>query len=51
MKGTKNTTALDVLQKDDQIVITGAGGFIAGALARYFHDQGFTRIRAIDRSE
>jgi len=49
MKDAKNTTALDVLQKDDQIVITGAGGFIAGALARYFHDQGFTRIRAIDR--
>ena len=33
----------------DQIVITGAGGFIAGALARHFHDRGFTRIRAIDR--
>ncbi|MCJ7729837.1 MAG: NAD-dependent epimerase/dehydratase family protein [Sedimentisphaerales bacterium] len=31
------------------IVITGAGGFIAGALARYFHDRGFTRIRAIDK--
>lgn len=37
------------LSKDDQIVITGAGGFIAGALTRYFHDQGFTRIRAIDK--
>jgi GDP-D-mannose 3',5'-epimerase len=37
------------LRKDDQIVITGAGGFIAGALTRYFHDQGFTRIRAIDK--
>ena len=37
------------LQKDDLIVIAGAGGFIAGALARYFHDQGFTRIRAIDK--
>ena len=36
------------LKKDDLIVITGAGGFIAGALTRYFHDQGFTRIRAID---
>ena len=31
------------------IVITGAGGFIAGALVRHFHDQGFTRIRAIDK--
>ncbi len=37
------------LDADDLIVIAGAGGFIAGALARYFHDLGFTRIRAIDR--
>ncbi len=36
-------------KKDDLIVITGAGGFIAGALTRYFHNQGFTRIRAIDK--
>jgi nucleoside-diphosphate-sugar epimerase len=36
-------------QKDDLIVIAGAGGFIAGALTRYFHDRGFTRIRAIDK--
>ncbi|MGD2144869.1 MAG: NAD-dependent epimerase/dehydratase family protein, partial [Anaerolineae bacterium] len=41
--------ARDVLEKDDLIVISGAGGFIAGALTRYFHDQGFTRIRAIDK--
>ena len=34
---------------DDLIVITGAGGFIAGSLARYFHDLGYRRIRAIDR--
>ena len=26
-------------KKDDLIVITGAGGFIAGALARYFHER------------
>jgi nucleoside-diphosphate-sugar epimerase len=37
------------LKPDDLIVIAGAGGFIAGALARYFHDLGYTRIRAIDR--
>jgi nucleoside-diphosphate-sugar epimerase len=37
------------LAKDDLIVIAGAGGFIAGALARRFHDLGYTRIRAIDR--
>lgn len=34
---------------DDLIVITGAGGFIAGSLARYFHDKGFRRIRAVDK--
>jgi len=37
------------LKKDDLIVISGAGGFIAGALTAYFHNQGFTRIRAIDK--
>ncbi len=37
------------LDRDDLIVIAGAGGFIAGALARYFHELGYTRIRAIDR--
>ncbi len=37
------------LQKDDLIVIGGAGGFIAGALARHFANKGFTRIRAIDK--
>jgi GDP-D-mannose 3', 5'-epimerase len=42
-------TAVDRLNKNDLIVITGAGGFIAGSLTRYFHDQGFTNIRAIDR--
>jgi nucleoside-diphosphate-sugar epimerase len=44
-----NLLARDCLQKDDLIVICGAGGFIGGALAHYFHDQGFTRIRAVDR--
>lgn len=37
------------LAKDDLIVIGGGGGFIGGSLAHYFHDQGFTRIRAIDK--
>ena len=46
---THNKTALDVLNKDDLIVVAGAGGFIAGSLVRRFREQGFTRIRAIDR--
>jgi GDP-D-mannose 3', 5'-epimerase len=37
------------LSKDDLIVIAGAGGFIGGALTRYFQEQGFTRIRAVDK--
>ncbi len=37
------------LKKDDLIVVAGAGGFIAGALVRYFHDKGFTRLRAVDK--
>ncbi len=37
------------MDKDDLIVITGAGGFIAGSLTRYFAEQGYTNIRAIDR--
>jgi nucleoside-diphosphate-sugar epimerase len=37
------------LRKDDLIVITGAGGFIAGNLALYFKKKGFRRIRAVDK--
>jgi len=37
------------MEKNDLIVVTGAGGFIAGALVRYFHDMGFSRIRAVDK--
>jgi GDP-D-mannose 3',5'-epimerase len=46
---SKQKRSIDTLKKDDLIVITGAGGFIAGALTRYFHDQGFTHIRAIEK--
>ena len=48
---SKQSTAATspTLQKNDQIVVAGAGGFIAGALVRYFCEQGFTRIRAIDK--
>ena len=49
MKQQQNSSITRELNKDDLIVIAGAGGFIAGALARYFHDLGFTRIRAIDK--
>jgi nucleoside-diphosphate-sugar epimerase len=44
-----NLTAATTLKKDDQIVITGAGGFIAGSLVKFFRDQGFTNIRAVDK--
>src|SRR5208283_4678433 len=36
-------------KKDDLIVITGAGGFIAGNLALHFTKAGFTNIRAVDK--
>lgn len=36
-------------KKSDLLVITGAGGFIGGNLARYFRRKGFTRIRAVDK--
>ncbi|HEY4722928.1 MAG TPA: NAD-dependent epimerase/dehydratase family protein, partial [Anaerolineae bacterium] len=35
--------------KDDLILVTGAGGFIGGALIKHFLDKGFTRIRAVDK--
>ncbi len=37
------------VKPEDLIVITGAGGFIGGALVRYFREQGFGRIRAVDK--
>lgn len=42
-------TTAHSLNQDDLIVITGAGGFIAGSLVRYFRDRGFARIRAVDK--
>jgi GDP-D-mannose 3',5'-epimerase len=51
MQMSSNQTAATYpgFNKDDLIVIGGAGGFIAGSLTRYFHEQGFTRIRAVDK--
>jgi GDP-D-mannose 3', 5'-epimerase len=37
------------LKKGDLILVTGAGGFIGGSLIRYFHNQGFTNLRAVDK--
>ena len=37
------------LNKDDLIVITGAGGFIAGNLVLHFAAKGFANIRAVDK--
>jgi nucleoside-diphosphate-sugar epimerase len=45
----RNSPKLVSAKKDDLIVVTGAGGFIGGALVRHFHDNGFVRIRAIDK--
>ena len=50
MQATKRIVEKDApLKKDDLIVITGAGGFIGGNLARYFTKKGFTNIRAVDK--
>ena len=50
MKETKRLVeAEQPLKKDDLLVITGAGGFIAGNLALYFANRGFTNIRAVDK--
>jgi GDP-D-mannose 3',5'-epimerase len=46
---SEGKTAATTLNKENLIVITGAGGFIGGALTRYFHDQGFSHIRAVDK--
>ena len=45
----ETTKPTDVAGKDDLILVTGAGGFIAGALVRYLKEKGFKKIRAVDR--
>jgi nucleoside-diphosphate-sugar epimerase len=37
------------MKEGDLIVITGAGGFIAGNLVLYFKKKGFVNIRAVDK--
>ena len=50
MQATKRIVEKDApLKKNDLIVITGAGGFIGGNLARFFTKKGFTNIRAVDK--
>jgi GDP-D-mannose 3', 5'-epimerase len=50
MKATPRPIDKDAAtRKSDLLVITGAGGFIAGNLVRYFRKKGFTRIRAVDK--
>ncbi len=46
---SKQPNIADRCGKDEVIVVTGAGGFIGGALVKYFSEMGFKRIRAIDR--
>lgn len=36
------------MKSDDLIVVTGAGGFIAGSLVAYLKNMGFTNLRAVD---
>jgi GDP-D-mannose 3', 5'-epimerase len=48
-EGETEVATQSIASKDELIVIGGAGGFIAGGLTRYFHQRGFTKIRAIDK--
>jgi GDP-D-mannose 3',5'-epimerase len=49
MTAVSQTTITRDVALDELIVVAGAGGFIGGALVRYFYDLGYTRIRAVDR--
>jgi nucleoside-diphosphate-sugar epimerase len=37
------------LQKNDSILVAGAGGFIGGSLVAHLRKQGYTNLRAVDR--
>ena len=49
MKKKLGTPANGSEIKQRTIVVTGAGGFIGGALVRYFHDKGLAQVRAVDK--
>jgi nucleoside-diphosphate-sugar epimerase len=49
MERQSNANNQSAPDKNGLLVIAGAGGFIGGALARYFHEKGFSRVRAIDK--
>jgi len=38
-----------LMQKENLILVTGAGGFIGGHMVRTLRERGFQRIRAVDR--
>jgi GDP-D-mannose 3', 5'-epimerase len=46
---TKKAAETIAADKNIQIVIAGAGGFIGGHLTRRFIEKGFSRVRAIDK--
>jgi len=37
------------MSQNELILVTGAGGFIGGALVRYLRERGATRLRAVDK--
>lgn len=39
---------MNVLNRDELILVAGAGGFIGGHLVRFLQDSGYARIRAVD---
>lgn len=38
-----------MIRKESRILVTGAGGFIGGALIKHFRDNGYLNLKAVDR--